>query len=354
MTEKEAYIAFNMVEHIGSVRLATLAETFGGVVNAWYRYPDKVSRSGGEVDYEAEVKRAKKYGVTILTPVDPEYPARLKDLASHPLALYVKGEVSALSLPSLAIVGTRRASQYGLTTARKLSSELAGAGWSIVSGLALGVDAESHRGALEANGKTVGIIGSALDQFYPEENRELARDIVKSGGAVVSQFPFGRYPDKETFPIRNEIIAALSAGTIAVECPIKSGTMITCNFAAEIGRTVMAIPGRATDKLSRGCNKLIREGATLVNGFDDVMEAMSELMPKSALEKSEKVRTKVELPPYSLEESLIMRCVDDAGVSMEKLVELSGLSAEKVNSLAIELRMKGRVKFLPGNRLASI
>ncbi|MCQ2368723.1 MAG: DNA-processing protein DprA [Kiritimatiellae bacterium] len=353
MTEKEAYIAFNMIDHIGSVRLATLSETFGGVVNAWYGYPDKVARSGGEVDYVAELKRAEKYGVTILTPADDAYPKRLKDLSSHPLALYVKGDVSALSHCSLAMVGTRRASQYGLTTARSLASELVGAGWAIVSGLALGVDAESHRGALEANGITVGVLGSALDRFYPEENRDLARDIVKSGGAVVSQFPFGRYPDKETFPIRNEIIAALSEGTIAVECPIKSGTMITCNFAAEIGRTVMAFPGRATDKLSRGCNKLIREGATLVTGLDDVMEAMSELLPRKTITEDSS-KEKIELPPYSLEESLIMRCLDDSGVSMEKLVDRSGLSAAKVNSLAIELRMKGRVKFLPGNRIASI
>ena len=187
MTEKEAYVAFNLTDRTGPVKVARLAAAAGGVVPAWERFNDKVSRTGGEVDWEAEFATAARFGVSILTPADADYPPRLLDAPGHPLALYVKGDVKALSRPSIAMVGTRRATPYGLDQAYAISRDLASAGWAIVSGLALGIDAESHRGALAAGGTTVGVIGSGLDRFYPEENRALAREIVEKGGAVVGE-----------------------------------------------------------------------------------------------------------------------------------------------------------------------
>lgn len=360
MTEREAYIAFNMTEQVGSVKANFLIKEFGTLAKAWEEFPEKVARSGGQVDYESEIKKAERYGVTILTPLDSDYPESLKSIRSFPLALYVKGDPTILKKLSISMVGTRKCTDYGRRAAFTLARDLAYAGWVIVSGLALGIDGESHRGALGAKGLTIGVLGSGLDQFYPEENRELGREIVKSGGAVISQFPFGRYADKETFPMRNHIVAALSRGTIAVETPIKGGTMLTATNAAEMGRVVMAVPGPIDSRESRGCHKLIRNGAVLVQNIDDVMEELGQIGEGLRVtEGGEKVLTKNEegkssLPPYTLEESLVMRIVETTGTKIDKIVRESGLSSAKVNSIAMELRLKGRIKFLPGNRIARL
>ena len=355
MSDRQAYIAFNLTDRIGPAKLERLAEAAGGsVAAAWEGYPDKVSRTGGEVDVAAEEELAKRYGVKIVTPSDEGYPARLRGVPGAPLALYVKGDVAALSKPMVAIVGTRRATPYGHAVAHRLAADLASAGWCVVSGLALGIDADGHRGALDARGLTVGVIGSGLDRFYPERNRDLAREIVAKGGAVASQFPFGRPADEQTFPIRNHVVAALAQGVVAVECPMKSGTLITTGIAADLGRPVMAVPGPVDSHMSAGCLDLIRNGATLVRNADDVIEMLSPLSPRNGAKSGEEkpVEPDPERPPYSVEESLVMLHVEDTGTSMDELVAKTGLSARKVNSIAMSLRLKGFVRFLPGNRIA--
>ena len=357
MTEREAYVAFNLTDRTGSVKVAELALAAGSVEAAWEAWPHKIARAGGEVDVQAEFALARKYGV--------EQP-------SHPLALYVKGDASLRSSPCVAMVGTRRSTPYGLEQAFRISRDLAARGWTVLSGLALGIDAQSHRGALDAGGKTVGIIGSGLDRFYPEENRELAREIVAKGGAVASEFPFGRPPDQQTFPQRNHVVAALSRGVVAVEAPHKSGTLITTSLALDMGRVVMAVPGRVDARASGGCNELIRAGARLVRNAADVEEELSELIPKTgsgrgrpavaAERKSVRVSRdevakpaeKPSAPPpaFSVEEAMVMREVDAEGVSMDVLIRRTGLPAEKVNALCMALRLKGRVRFFPGNRVA--
>ena len=282
MTDRQAYVAFNLTERVGFASVEGLAASAGSVAAAWESYPRKVSRTGGEVEWEAEFAKAEKFGVEIVTPADDEYPRILRDAPGRPLVLYVKGSAAALSKPFIALVGTRRATSYGRSVAN-----LVQAGWGIVSGLALGIDAEAHRGALEADGCTVGVLGSGLDRFYPEENRALAREIVEKGGAVVSEFPFGRPPDRETFPIRNHVVAGLARGVVAVEAPAKSGTLITASIAADLGRTVMAVPARIDSRMSFGCLKLIRDGAILVRNADDVLEAMAELLPAGALRRAD-------------------------------------------------------------------
>ncbi len=369
LTEKEAFVAFNLTDQVGAVTVEKLVSQFGSVVSAWENYPNKVSRSGKEVNVEKEMALAARYKVEILTPVDAAYPPILKSQPGHPLALYVMGDTAALSKPGVALVGTRRATPYGLDQAYKFAYDLAAAGWSIVSGLALGIDAQSHRGALAAKGTTVGILGSALDCFYPEQNRALAREIVQKGGAVVSEFPFGRAPDQQSFPQRNHVVAALTNGTLAIECPAKSGTLITCRLAAEMGRTVMAVPGRITDFMSAGCFNLIRNGAILVRDANDVINALSELLPRTTLTHEPKgadasaqktaavkpvpapVPEKAQ-PAISLEESIILRELTTDGVSMDHLVEKTNLAAQQVAALCMGLRLKGRVRYLPGNRIA--
>ena len=362
MTEQEACVAFNLTDRIGSVRAAQLRSAAGGsLAAAWEAFDGKVSRSGGEVDWAGEFALARRYGVEIVTEVDGAYPARLREISGHPLVLYVKGDVAALSRPAIALVGTRRVTAYGRDIAGRFGHDLAAAGWTVVSGLALGVDAAAHRGALDAKGVTVGVIGSGLDRFYPEENRPLAREIAANGGAVVSEFPFGRVPDQQTFPIRNHTVAGLAAGVVAIEAPLKSGTLITTSIAADLGRTVMAVPGRITDRMSSGCLRLIREGAVAVCDADDVLEALGPigagLRPVADAEAAEERPAErscpsADLPPFSVEEAMVMRHVTEAPLSMDELVQLTGLPVMNVNSLCMTLRIKGRLRFLPGNRVA--
>ena len=353
MSDRQAYIAFNLTDRIGPAKLERLAEAAGGsVAAAWEAYPDKISRTGGEVDVAAEEELAKRYGVKIVTPADEGYPARLRGVPGAPLALYVKGDVAALSKPMVAIVGTRRATPYGHAVAHRLAADLASAGWCVVSGLALGIDADGHRGALDARGLTVGVIGSGLDRFYPERNRDLAREIVAKGGAVASQFPFGRPADEQTFPIRNHVVAALAQGVVAVECPQKSGTLITTGTAGDLGRPVMAVPGQVDSHMSAGCLDLIRNGAILVRNADDIIEVLSPLSPRKQAKEEPAPARDTRRPPYTVEESLVMLHVDAVGVSVDELVAKTGLPPRKVNSIAMELRLKGFVRFLPGNRIA--
>ena len=384
MTEREAYIAFNLVEGFGSAKVAAAAAENGGSVAAAYdALPEGLNRDfrGDTPDWKAEIARAEKLHVRIVTPADPEYPERLRDLSSMPLALYVFGSVAALSMPSVAIVGTRRLSAYGAECADRFAAGLAQAGWSVVSGLAQGADAAAHSGALAAGGTTVGILGGALDEFFPDENRELARRMAASGGAVATEFPFGRKPDKTTFPQRNRIVAALSSGVLAIECPLKSGTMITCSFAADLGRPVMAVPGRIDAPFSAGCNALIRDGARLVTSADDVIaeilplgadaapkrrsasagrtgpkrgSAQPDLPPAGSAKppprpKREAVAPEVKL---SLEEALVLKHVSGTPVGMDTLVRKTGLSAARVNTIAVQLRMKRRIRLHPGGRVA--
>ena len=355
MTDRQAYVAFNLTDNVGFATVRELADRAGSVAAAWEAYPKKVSRTGGDVDWEGEFKKAEKFGVEIVTPADEDYPPMLRNAPGAPLALYVKGDVKALRKPMVAMVGTRRATSYGRDLANRFSYDLCKAGWGIVSGLALGIDGEAHRGALEAGGVTVGVIGSGLDCFYPEENRELAREIVKKGGAVVSEFPFGRPPDRETFPIRNHVVAALARGVVAVEAPDRSGTLITTGIAADLGRTVMAVPARVDNRMSSGCLKLIREGAILVRNADDILEALSELLPHAAQKEASAVRlpttTDPETPPYSVEEAMVMLHVDADGIAVDELVRKTKLPVDKVNALTMSLRLKGFLRFLPGNRV---
>lgn len=363
MTESQAYVAFSLTDQVGSVKVAELVTRFGSVVAAWEAYPKKISRLGGAVDWKAEFKRAKEMGVEILTPDLPAYPRQLRVESSHPLALYVRGNVAALATSSLALVGTRRASPYGLEQASLLARDLAARGWTIVTGLALGIDAASHQGALAAGGTTIGVIGSGLDRFYPEENLALAQEIVEKGGAVVSEFSFGRPPDTQTFPQRNHTVAALARGVIAVEAPLKSGTLITTDCAVEMGRTVMAIPGRVDSARSAGCLNLIRAGARLVRNAADVESEMSELLPVTTIPRKVARRAAAPSAPMkpvraappcacSVEEALIVRELTTEGVPLDLLVRRTGLPAAKVNALCMKLRVSGRIRFLPGNRAA--
>ena len=386
MTERGARIAFNMIPTVGAVTFARLVrETEGDAAAAWEFYPNKLDWEGKPPDWEREMERAEKMGVKIVTEADDEYPRQLRNIPSPPLALYVAGSVEALSKSAVALVGTRHSTEYGRDVSERFAFGLARRGWCVVSGLARGIDASAHRGALAAEGVTVGVLGGALDMFYPRENRALAREMVEKGGCVASEFPFGRAPDVQTFPQRNRIVSGLAKGVVAVECPLHSGTLITCTRAVEQGRSVMAVPGRIDWRTSEGCHHLIREGARMVTSVDDIVEELTPLSARAKAAASAAARNaeaqrrgekqtapeeKVEplagcgpakasrrapaLPEskISSEEASVLRAVPEEGATMDAVARACGLGAACVSALLVGLRLKGRVRLLPGNRVA--
>lgn len=365
MTEREARIAFNMIPSMGAVSVERLAREAGGsAAEAYARLPERRDWEGREPAWERELARAEEMGVRILTAEDADYPPQLLQIASPPLALYVVGDVAALSRAGVALVGTRGATAYGKAVAEQFACGLAQRGWSVVSGLARGIDTAAHRGALAGNGVTAGVLGGALDCFYPEENRSLAREIAAHGGCVASEFPFGRPPDVQTFPQRNRVVSGLSRGVVAVECPLRSGTLITCMRALEQGRAVMAVPGRIDWACAQGCLRLIREGARMVTSVDDVVEELSSLpelgrqAAAAAIRADVPARTSRKAPQaepeikISGEEAAILREVPEEGADLDRIVRATGLGAPRVNALVVGLRLKGRLSLLPGNRVA--
>ena len=388
MTEREARIAFNMIPTVGAVTFARLVrETEGDAAAAWEFYPNKLDWEGKPPDWEREMERAEKMGVKIVTEADAEYPQQLRNIPSPPLALYVAGSVEALSKSAVALVGTRHSTEYGRDVSERFAFGLARRGWCVVSGLARGIDASAHRGALAAEGVTVGVLGGALDMFYPNENRALAREMVEKGGCVASEFPFGRAPDVQTFPQRNRIVSGLAKGVVAVECPLHSGTLITCTRAVEQGRAVMAVPGRIDWRTSEGCHHLIREGARMVTSVDDIVEEITPLSARAKQADSSSARNaaaprrtvrQVEARPdaeplagcgpakasknapvlpeakISSEEASVLRAVPEEGATMDAVARVCGLGAACVSALLVGLRLKGRVRLLPGNRVAPV
>lgn len=364
MTEREARIAFNMIPTVGAVTLARLMrETHGSAAAAYEFYPEKKDWEGKEPAWEREIEQAAQQHVRLVTDLDADYPPQLREIASPPLVLYVVGDVSVLSKPGVSLVGTRKATAYGRETAKSFAAGLARAGWAVFSGLALGIDAAAHEGALAGGGVTAGVLGGALDMFYPEANRVLARRMVENGGCVVSEFPFGRRPDAQTFPQRNRIVSGLARGVVAVECPLRSGTLVTCLRANEQGRAVMAVPGRIDWPSSAGCLNLIREGARMATCVDDVIEELTPIAQKKVAtsatlplgEAASRRFTAPSLPEVKLtvEEALVLRQVPAAGATLDAVARAAQLPVAKSNALLVALRLKGRVRFLPGNRVAS-
>jgi DNA processing protein len=252
---------------------------------------------------------------------------------------------------AIAIVGSRRTTLYGQEMARKLAFQLARVGVTIVSGLARGIDTAAHHGALQAKGRTVAVIGCGIDIVYPTENAKLADEIVEKGGAVVTEFPFGVKPDKQNFPMRNRIISGWSLGTVVVEANLKSGALITANQAAEQGRQVFAVPGRADSILSRGTNKLIKDGAKLTEDAEDILGEFEYLLPKTATEAAEAVSgsggTKPALKLSEMEEK-VMAHLSREETAIDDIIRASGLTTACVSATLLSLEMKRLVQQLPG------
>ncbi|HSQ70289.1 MAG TPA: DNA-processing protein DprA [Steroidobacteraceae bacterium] len=278
-----------------------------------------------------------------------EYPALLATIPDPPVVLFIEGEPIALSLPQLAIVGARNPTALGRDTAVRFAGHLARAGLVITSGLALGIDAASHLGALRAGGRTVAVLGSGLDVIYPRENHQLALDIAASG-TLVSELPTGTPPLRQHFPRRNRIISGLSVGTLVVEAALHSGSLITARLAGEQGREVFAIPGSIHNTLARGCHRLIRQGAKLVESADDIfLELDSLLAGLGAAVDAEAPDTQQDSgPELDKEYEILLDAVGFEPAGVDALVARTGFGPDAVASMLLILELEGRVEQQPG------
>jgi DNA processing protein len=288
-----------------------------------------------------------------LRPADAAYPALLREVPRHPDPLYVAGDSLALALPQIAIVGSRNATPDGLDSARRFASHLAERGFCITSGLAEGIDGAAHEGALAVKGRTVAVCGTGLDQVYPRRHTELAARILAGGGALVSEYPPGTPVRAFQFPERNRIISALSVGTLVVEAGSRSGALITARHAAEQGREVFAIPGSIHNPLSRGCHRLIRQGAKLVETAADIFEELSGLLAELQLD-AERASAPETLAVDATESdpayAALLHALGTAPVNTDTLILRSGLTPAELSSMLLILEMQGRVHALPGGR----
>ncbi|MBI2511542.1 MAG: DNA-protecting protein DprA [Opitutae bacterium] len=290
LTERQAFMILNDLPNIGPISLNRLLAEFGGdpvaILRADRRSLERVRGVGPETsaavvgwtahfDLAREEERLAKAGATFITARDTGYPRLLKEITDPPIGLYRKGGYE-FDAPCIAIVGSRRTTLYGQATAKKLGAELARLGFCVVSGLARGIDTAAHEGALSVGGKTAAVIGTGIDIIYPSENLDLYRRIAESG-AVLSEFPFGRKADRQSFAMRNRIVSGMSEAIIVVESDVDGGAMITARFAGEQGRLLFAVPGRIDQPSSAGCHQLIRDGATLLTSVDDLLSELNYL-----------------------------------------------------------------------------
>ena len=314
-------------------------------------------RTASADDIKQELQWLHKPNNHLLTWHDPLYPPQLKLIPDPPMVLFVKGDLNCLLLPQLAVVGSRHATQSGLNNARAFSADLAAKGLVITSGLAAGIDAAAHQGALDGGGQTIAVMGTGINTIYPKQNQQLAKDITRHG-AVVSELPFNMPPHAGNFPRRNRLIAGLSLGTLVVEAARKSGTAITARLSMECNRPVMAIPGSIHSPMARGCHQLIRQGACLVESAGHILE---ELQPHinmlgdqlsehlNNMEQSTVEKT-ADSPHIELTETQqqIYQQIDFHPLSFDAIVERTGLSSAVIASDLLIMELSGLVEKLPG------
>src|ERR1700689_3060059 len=344
MDSREAFIALNMIEHVGPVRARLLLNHFGDapkilaaaksellrVRNIGEETAESISTWEKSVDLAGELKRIADFGCHVLISSDAHYPALLREIYDPPLVLYVKGALTAKDKNSVAMVGSRQTTHYGIETARKLAYQLAYTGVTVVSGGARGIDTAAHQGALAAKGRTVAVLGTGINLIFPPENAELFERIAASG-ALITQFPFNRNADRQSFPIRNRIVAGMTLGTVVVEANLTSGALITANMAVEQGRQVFAVPGRIDSPGSKGCHELIKKGAKLCEGAEDILSEFEYLFPAS--NRPPGAGETGVLPALSLSENeqKVYDALGDEEMSTDDVIRKSGLPSSAVS-----------------------
>ncbi|MBA2335427.1 MAG: DNA-processing protein DprA [Pyrinomonadaceae bacterium] len=369
------WISLNMTPGIGPRAATKLLESFGSAGNVFHARrtqleslrirPESIEsiiKREFHEKAEAELADVKTLGGDILVLDDGSYPALLREIADPPITLYVKGDWQAcFDLPCVAVIGSRMCSTYGENASEMIARDLASRGICIVSGLARGIDTAAHRGAIRGGGRTIAVLGTGIDGVYPKENARLVAEILKSGGAVVSQFPLGTPPLKDNFPYRNRIISGLCLGIVIVEASERSGSLITARLAMEQNREVMAVPGNITSRNSFGTNYLIKSGAKLVQQWQDVVaELPSEIAAEILPPKIEKANGRndsrqEEVVPIDLsdtERKVWSLLSADEPVHIDNLLETSTLSFGDLNTALVGLDIRDLIRVLPGKNYA--
>lgn len=350
------WVAISKFSKIGAIRLVKLFNFFHSMKEAWQASFSELRQAGLDenivhdflaqkttINPDTEWEKLVKENITVLTINDSIYPKLLKEIWNPPAILYVKGTLPADDEFNLAVVGTRKISTYGRQLASLLTGELVQSGFNIVSGLALGVDALAHQTTVRLGGKTIAVLGSGIDNesVYPAGNRFLASEIVKTGGAIISEFPLGTVAMPGNFPLRNRIVSGLSLGTLVIEAAEESGALITAQCALEQNREVFAVPGSIFNPTSAGPNKLIKMGAKAVTAVNDILETLN-LAQAADFTKNKK------LLPASPEEEKILINLSQEPTHVDKLIATSGLDAAKVGAILTLMEMKGMVRNLGG------
>ena len=361
MDSREAFVALNMIDHVGPVRVRQLLEHFGDAASILKASKQQLLRVRGigediadsiaswekSVDLASELKRCDEFGCHIVTQEDAEYPELLRQIYDPPVVLYVKGTLDNKDKNGVAMVGSRQTTHYGIEVARKLAYQLAYIGVTVVSGGARGIDTAAHQGALSGKGRTICVLGTGINIVFPPENAELFERISASG-AVISQYPFNRKADKQSFAIRNRIVAGMTLGTVVVEANLTSGALITANFATEYGRQVFAVPGRIDSPRSKGCHDLIKKGAKLCEGAEDILSEFEYLFPASNKPPSASetgVLPALELPEN---EQKVYDVLDGDPTPIDDVIRRSGLPSSAVSVALLSLEMKRIVRQIPG------
>lgn len=366
---KKYWIALNMISGVGAITYRKLLNAFGSPEQVFsapshllktipgisakvvqnivsFGFPDRVKQ---------ELEAIEKYQIQIITWEDPEYPEPLKTIFDPPPIIYLKGNRFQHHEIMVAVVGSRKASTYGRVTTEKICRELALKGVTVVSGMARGIDSAAHRGALKAGGQTIAVMGCGVDVIYPPENRQLYDEIVEKG-AIISELPMHTKPDRGNFPARNRIISGMSLGTVVVEADIRSGALITADTALEQGREVFAVPGNINSASSRGTNRLIKQGAALIECADDILHGLSlaishelrDIQPELPLAE------KKPLPSLTEDEQQIYDLIDNQPIHIDEITIRSQLPSGTVSAILMMLEMKNVIRQLAGKMFMRI
>ncbi len=366
MVKERAYwLAWSQISGIGSILLQRLREHFGTLENAWkaskpelravegcgFLTLEKILQQRSHIHPEQLLTQHQQENPHFWTPADTDYPHLLREIPTPPALLYYRGQVDLLEnlgqKPLVGIVGTRQPTEYGLRWTRQISTTLAKNGFTIVSGMAAGIDTESHLATMKAGGRTLAILGTGVDVVYPHQNWQLYKEILTSG-LVLSEYPAKTPPHRTNFPRRNRIIAGLSRAILVIEAPAKSGALITADYANEFGRDVYALPGRVDDLPSQGCLKLISQGASLILPQLGELLTMLGAIPKIESEP----KLVVSKPQYNLSSELqqVIKVMSYDAISLDLIIQKTNLDAGLVSSALLQLELLGLVSQLPGMR----
>ena len=354
--EKKYWLGLNKIKGIGPIKMSKLLKAFNSPKNIWTASRKELKKVNGigklakkivdqrkKINLNTLTVKLKKKNISFKILNDKDYPELLKNIYDPPPVIYYKKKFNVNS-PAIAVVGSRRCTKYGRRTARKISFELAQRGITVISGMARGIDSSAHKGAVDAGGKTVAVLGSGVDIIYPPENKNLYNEICENG-AVISEFPPGIKPLSGNFPRRNRIISGLSLGTVVIEASKQSGSLITANLALEQGREVFAIPGNINRNSSKGTNNLIKSGAKIVTKTEDILEELY------ISQDNNSVSGKIQYPKLSkAEEKMINFFQKKNTFHINELIELSNMTGGDVNSILLKLELKGFIERKPGKK----